>query len=311
MRLRGTTDAPAERLAAFRIALGVFIIGYVAIRVGVFVELGSRERSRFEPVGVFRFIDQPMGEVVNGAVLVATFVLGVAFVVGWRFRLVGPLFALGLLALTSHRSSWGQLLHFENLMVLHAVVVGLSPAADAWSWDARRAARRSANRAGVARAGALARAGGDRYGFPLLVASVIVVVTYVIAGVAKLRYGGVDWMAGDTLRNHIAYSATRLELLGGWASPAARVAVDAAWILPPIAALSVLVELAAPMALLGGRWRNIWVVTAWLMHAGIYVLMLVGFPSPLFLIAFAPFFPLERIVDYRATLARRGLATQA
>ena len=49
--------------------------------------------------------------------------------------------------------------------------------------------------------------------------------------------------AGDTLRNHIAYSATRLELLGGWASPAARWAVELPWLLPPLAAASVAIDL--------------------------------------------------------------------
>jgi hypothetical protein len=295
VRLRGEGPAPAERLAAFRIALGVFIAGYLTIRIGVFVELGARSPSRFEPVGIFRLIDEPLGGLVNDMALAAALLLGIAFTAGWRFRIGGPLFALALLVVTSHRSSWGQLLHFENLMVLQAFVVGFSPAADAWSADARRAAvsDRPIDTSPV----------GDRYGFALLAASVIVVVTYVIAGIAKLRYGGLEWAAGDTLRNHIAYSATRLELLGGWASPAARWAIDASWVLPPMAALSVLIELAAPLALLGGRWRNTWVSAAWLMHVGIYALMLVGFPSPLFLIAFAPMFPLERLVQRFETLS--------
>ncbi len=287
MRLRGSSAAPAERLAAFRILLALFVVGYLAIRLPVFTDLGDRSATRFEPVGVFRLIGSPLVGSVNDGVLLAGILLGVAFGIGWRFRLVGPAFAIVLLVLTSHRSSWGQLLHFENLMVLHVAVIGLSPAADAWSLDARR-------RAGVrSAAGAVHGPEADRYGFPLLLASVIVVVTYVIAGVAKLRYGCIEWVAGDTLRNHVAYSVTRLELLGGWASPAASVVVDVPWALPPMAATSVVIELAAPVALLSGRWRNGWVAAAWLMHAGIYVLMLVGFPSPLFLIAFAPMFPLE------------------
>ena len=47
------------------------------------------------------------------------------------------------------------------------------------------------------------------------------VVTYVLAGLAKLRIGGVDWLVGDTLRNHVAYSAVRLEVLGARPSPLA------------------------------------------------------------------------------------------
>ena len=288
MRLPGSDGpAPAERLAGFRVVLGVFVTGYLLIRSPVFLELGTRSADRFESVGVFRLVDQPLVGLVNDAVVLAGIALGITFTVGWRFRVAGPLFAVVLLVLASHRSSWGQLLHFEHLMVLHVLVIGVSPAADAWSLDARRHARN----------GCIVDTdpSADRYGFPLLVASVVMVVTYVIAGVAKLRYGGIEWVTGDTLRNHIAYSATRLELLGGWASPVASLVVDAAWLLAPMAALSILIELTAPIALLGGRWRNGWVVAAWLMHAGIYVLMLVGFPSPLFLVAFAPLFPLERL----------------
>ena len=123
------------------------------------------------------------------------------------------------------------------------------------------------------------------------------VTTYVIAGIAKLRYGGIEWMTGDTLRNHVAYSWTRLELLGGSGSPLAPWAVRNDAILPPMAAASVLVELGAPVALVGRRRRDAWVIAAWSMHAAIFALMLVGFPAPLFLVAFAPMYRLERLAD--------------
>jgi hypothetical protein len=118
---------------------------------------------------------------------------------------------------------------------------------------------------------------------------------YVIAGVAKHRYGGAEWIGGDTLRIHIAYSAARLDVVGGTPSPLARPVVEQAWVLPPLAAAAVVVELAAPVALLGGRLRTAWVGAAWLMHVGIAGLMLIAFPYPLFLVAFAPFFDLERL----------------
>lgn len=290
-------SAPPERLAAFRIGLGVFVVGYLLIRLPVFVELGTRSRERFDPVGIFDIVGTPLVGRVNDAVVGVTIAVGICFTLGWRFRLTGPLFAVGLLLLTSHRSSWGQMLHFENLMLLHTVIVAVAPSADAWSLDVHR---RRAER------GRVDGSQHGRYGFPLQLASVVVVATYVVAGVAKLRYGGVEWMTGDTLRNHIAYSATRLELLGGTASPLAPWGVRSAWLLPPLAMASVMIELGAPLALLGGRWRNAWVASAWMMHAGIYAFMLVGFPSPLFLIAFAPMFPLERVSGVAEGLFRRA-----
>lgn len=280
-------EAPPERLAAFRVLAGGFTLLYLLIRLPVFLELAGRSPDRFDPVGVFLGAQGPWPAWAFRTVLVLTLLIGGGFVAGWRYRITGPGFALGVLVLTSYRSSWGQLLHFEHLFTLHVLILAFSPAADRWSLDARRTAHPPRQ--------------PTAYGFPLRLAAVVVVSTYVIAGIAKLRYGGWDWVAGDTLRNHIAYSAARLDLLGGTPSPLARPAVVAAWLLPPIAAASVAIELAAPVALVGGRWRTGWVLAVWSMHAGIVALMFVGFPYPLFLVAFAPFFDLEHGV--RSTMA--------
>ena len=283
-----TATAPPERLAAFRVALGVFALSYLVLRVPVLLQLRDRTAGGFAGVGVLAWLDEPIDDGLFTALLVVAIVAGVGFTVGAWFRVAGPIFALATLVLTTYRSSWGQLLHFENLMVLHLLIVGFAASADAWSIDARRAERLE----------------DHDYSSPLRLACIVVVVAYVIAGVAKLRYGGIDWIVGDTLRNHIAYSAARLDLLGGTPSPLARPVVDQAWVLPPMAAASVAIELAAPIALLGGRWRNGWVIAAWVMHVGIAALMLVAFPYPLFLVAFLPFFELERVVP---ALARTRL----
>lgn len=193
----------------------------------------------------------------------------------------------------------GQLLHFENLMVLQLAVLAASPAADAWSVDARRMA--AVDRPGAAT---------TRYGWPLAVASLVTVVTYVIAGIAKLRYGGTDWIVGDTLRNHIAYSAARLDIIGGTPPLLAEFAIRHAWVLPVFAFVAVVVELSAPAVFVGPRSRIVWVVAAWTMHVGIFATMSVGFPSPLFGVAFAPLFPLERIVGRIHGVVRARLGTE-
>ncbi len=287
-------EAPPERLATFRIVLGIFVTGYLLVRSPVFVELGHRSPGRFDAVGIFRVIGQPIPHPINSVVVAATIVAGALFTVGWRFRVTGPVFALGLLIVATHRSSWGQLLHFENLMTLHVIVVAFARSADAWSLDALRRAHTRVEVSGPH--SPADRPPIDRYGHALHLAALTTVITYVIAGVAKLRYGGFEWMDGDTLRNHIAYSATRLELLGERRPPLAVLAVEHSVLLRPAGVASVAIELLAPLALLGGRWRNGWVIVAWLMHVGIFATMLVGFPSPLFLVAFAPMFALERVV---------------
>ena len=286
---RATVDAtaPAQRLAAFRVMLGVFVLGYLAVRLPVFWALGGRNETAFDGVGIFTAFGRPPGQNAVAALVIVAVVSGVAFTVGWRYRPSAVLFAASVLLLTTLRSSWGQLLHFENLMTLHLIVLAAAPAADVWSFDARSA-----------RGSDTVDAESVRYGWPLALAALITAVTYVIAGVAKLRYGGLDWLSGDTLRHHVAYSANRLDLIGGTPPVLAEAAVRFTPVLGAAAVLSVVLELTAPLALLGPHMRNTWVGAAWLMHVGILLTMAVGFPSPLFGVAFAPLYALERPVAW-------------
>ena len=60
------------------------------------------------------------------------------------------------------------------------------------------------------------------------------------------------------------------------------------------AVVTLLLELGAPLVLLHRRFVVPWVAGVWLMHASIAATMAVVFPYPLVLVAFAPFFRLER-----------------
>jgi hypothetical protein len=299
-RLWPIVDAvgPPERLAMLRILTGTFAVTYLLVRLPVFLELGGR-RAGFDGVGLAVLLDGPVPPVLLDALIVITALAGLGFVLGWRFRLVGPVFALGMLWLGSYRGSWGQLLHFENLMVLYLLILACSPCADVWSLDERR---RWAQTSGPPPS----RPASTRYGWPIGLCALVLVTTYVIAGVAKLRYGGLEWVFGDTLRNHVAYAGARLDLLGGRPSPLAGWGVRNDWIWPFAAATTIVIELIAPIALLGGRVRTAWVIAAWLMHVGILAFMLIAFPFPLFLVAFAPLYRTERLWTDRPGWLRRG-----
>ena len=284
--------APPERLATLRILTGLFAVTYLAVRFRAFVVLADAQPSRFVPVGVLSFLDRPFaGPVVIGSVF-AALGLGVAYTVGAWFRLSGPAFALVLLVLSTYRSSWGQVLWIENLMVLHVLIVGFTHSADTFALTGRRS---------------LVSAADARYGSPVRLAALVTVATYVLASVAKFRLSGSEWMFGDNLRNHVAYSAVRVDLLGGPASPIGRWLVAFDWLFPPMAVGAVMLELAAPLALFGGRVRTAWVASAWLMHVAIAALMYVTFPYPLFLVAFAPLYRLERL-SAKTTATLRRLA---
>jgi hypothetical protein len=130
-------------------------------------------------------------------------------------------------------------------------------------------------------------------------AAVATVVTDALAGVAKLRIGGLDWASGDTLRNHIAFSAVRLELFGGSPAPLSRSAVDLGWILTPLAVGSLAVELGAPLALVSRRSAIVWSAAAWMMPATIAATMAVVFIYPLVLVAFVPVVAASRVPPSR------------
>jgi hypothetical protein len=126
-------------------------------------------------------------------------------------------------------------------------------------------------------------------------AAVVVVLTYTITGVAKLRLAGLDWLDGDTLRHLVAHDNLRKAVLGDHYSPIGPALVARAWVFAPFALLTLVVELGAWTALLGGRWRTAWVTSAWLFHVGVLAIMAVLFAYPLSGVAFAPFFCLERL----------------
>jgi hypothetical protein len=272
--------APAVRLAMFRIMIGVFSAGYLVARLPTLLALGSEAPIGWDPVGVLWWLADPLPSWAIGCGVFATIALAVAYATGAAFRVVGPAFATALLFITTYRSSAGQLLWFDNLLVLHAIVIACSSAA-----DALRLGRRDDSVGQSA-----------RYGWPLRVAAIVTVVTYALAGISKLRIGGTAWLDGESLRNHVAYSATRLRVLGGTPSPLAEPMMELGWLFTPLAVATLVIELGAPLALFVSRLRVPWVALVWCMHAAIAATMFVVFPYPLALIAFAPLFRLERLV---------------
>lgn len=278
---------PATRLAATRIIIGLFGLLYVLLRIGHFASVANLPERDFKPVGVISVLAAPLPGALLYALIALTLVTGAAFVAGYRFRVVGPLYALCLLALTSYRNSWGMLFHVEHLLVLHTLVLAVSPVAGQWSFDARRKPGPS-----------------WQSGWPLRLLCLLTVATYVVAGVAKLKSAGLAWSVGDVLREHIAYDALRKQELGGAGSPLGPLAVGITWMFPPLAALTLVIELLSPIALFGNKIGRIWCAAAWSFHVGVLLLMGIFFPYPLLGVAYVPFFDAEKPIE--RWLRRRG-----
>lgn len=282
--------APAERLAILRILIGGFALAYLVLRWPNLISYAAFADNRFDPPGLSSILSEPLPGDVARLLVIAAIVAGVAFVAGWRYRISGPAFALLLFWVLTYRNSFGQIFHTENLLLLHVVILAAAPAADAHSLDSR-------GRAAVAADG--------RYGWPVLLMCVVTALTYFISGQTKLRNAGLDWLDGENLRNYVAYDNLRKIELGDSHFPLAEWVVPHAWLFTPLALFTLAVELGAPFALLHRRFARAWVAAAWLFHAGVFALMAIVFPYPLAGVAFAPFFPLERIRFSLSEVRRR------
>ncbi len=272
--------APAERLAGLRIAIGGFVVAYLALNATEVARLADQSPRQFEPIGVARVLDAPLPSVVLWAMFAAALVLGIGFTAGLWVRIAGPAFALLVLGWTSYHSSWGQLLHFEHLFTIHLLILGFAPVGDAWAPGTQ--ARRPP---------------GPRYGWPIRLLALATALAYLLSGITKLQLSGTEWFDPDTLANHIGYSATRMQSIGGPTPPLARLVLENAWLMTPMAVGSLFVELGAPLALLNTRLRNMWVASAVLFHLGTAATMFVFFGYRGFGFAFLPLFAIERAVQ--------------
>lgn len=281
--------APAARLAALRIAVGAYAALWALVRLPAHLDHADQPAGRWQPVGVLAPLDSPPPDAAVVALSLLAPVLAALLAAGWAYRVVAPTGAGAVLVLATLDSSWGQVFHTENLMVLHLVVLALAPtAADAL------VLRRPHD-----------PPDDPRYGWPVRLAALVVVLTYLITGLAKLRIAGAGWIDGETLRHLVAYDNVRKGVLGDSYSPLGTTLVAHAWVFGPLAALALAVELASWTALLGGRWRTAWVAAAWSFHLGVLALMAIVFAYPLSGVAFAPFFRLEALVERTRDRRRR------
>lgn len=290
-------SVPARRLAAFRIYVGGFALVYLVAQLPFWLHYGRFHKADWKPVGVLKLpivkhlVALPLDPGAYNVLLFATIALAVAFTIGFLYRYLAPLFALALLLLLSYRNSWGMVFHTENLLVVHALVLAIVPAADAWSVDARRRASPAPDH--------------ERYGWPLRLCAAVTVLTYLIAGLAKLRLGGWAWTSGEALRDQVAIDNLRKQLMGSSMSPIAAPLLPHAWVFSALALMSLAIELGAPLALLHRRVAQVWSVAAWGFHAGVVALMAILFPYPLFFVAYAPLHRCERPIDWLVARWRR------
>ena len=225
---------------------------------------------RWEPVGLLDWLDSPPSGAVVAVVWMASLVACVAVSFGRAVRIAAPVGALGIWFIATLTSSYGQVFHTEHLLVLHLAVLAAASLLEP-----------------------PVSSGRDTSGWPLNLMMAILVVTYVLAGVAKLRWSGLGWVTGDILQNWIAIDNLRKLLFDDWYSPLGGWLSSIGWVWTPIAALTLLVELGAPVALTTGKARAVWVAVAWGFHVGVLALMAISFPYQLLGVAYLCFVRVE------------------
>jgi len=286
--------APADRLAVLRIAVAGFALWYLGVRIELLAEVVRGDPALFEPVGVARLLGSPLAPSTADALVLATLLANVAFLIGWQHRVSGPIFAGLLLFTLCYRNSWSMIYHTDNVMVFHVLILGLTRSADALSIDAwlKR------------------RAGGTswQYGWPVRLMCAVTLATYFLAGVAKILGPlGWGWATGEAMLGQVLVDALRKDLLGSGAPALVYSLHDEIWLFAAVGVGTFILELGAPLALAHRRAGQVWSLAAFGMHWGIWAIMGILFRYQLAGIIFLPFFPVERIAVWIRRMAdRRG-----
>lgn len=85
---------PASRLAAVRIACGVYTLAYLLPRHDMFARLWRKDADLFDPVGVARLLAEPLPAVWGDVLFGSTAAAAVLFTVGLWHRVIGPALAV-------------------------------------------------------------------------------------------------------------------------------------------------------------------------------------------------------------------------
>jgi hypothetical protein len=274
---------PAERLAVLRILVGTYSVLYFTARLPYWLSFSRHRAIQFHPVGLLRWLDDPIHPAVYQIFVAMAVLTSFLFLFGAAYRITAPLFALCLGVVLTYANSWGAVLHTDNLWLMHVLILALAPAADAYSFDSRSEQAPPPH---------------FKYGWAVRLMCWTCVLTYFVAGLAKLKNSGWAFVEGDSLRNFVAMDNVRKIELGSVHSPLAAVVLSSSGPFCLLAAGSLLLELAAPLVMLQRKVAKIWAIAMWCFHFGVLLLMAIVFLYPLTFVAFAPFFRTERLAEW-------------
>lgn len=244
----------ARRLAAIRIAL----FALLAIRLatnGDYGQVADQPAALFDPVSLFHLLPSMPSSELTTVVQALAVVAALCAAAGAYPRASFPAaFALALF-LGLMLNATGKIVHNDVLLMLCLIPLLAAPSAASrvWSLGSRR------QPAFV----------DPAYGWPIRLAMVIVGLAYLLAGLQKLRFSGLDWVTGDNLR-YVLLSASdtqaapnQLGLFIAEHDPLFHL----------FAAGALIVELGFILCLPFAKLRWLFIPAAVGLHAGIYLTM--------------------------------------
>ena len=260
--------APLARIAWLRVVAYLFVPVDVLLTTPWVVDHAHVPASLYQPLRIGRLLDLPAPgpevEVLRWVLVAAALACAAAAARDRLPALPGVALALGYLWWMVVAFSYGKVDHDR---VGFLVLLFVLPT--------------------VGRAGLRDGRSTEAAGWALRMTALAVVATYTLSAVAKLRFGGLDWVDGATLTRAVVRRGT----------PLATPLLDVPWVLHAFQYVLVVVELAvAPLLLVDWRRPRV----TWLLAAGFLAFHLMTFLmiSIVFLphcVALLALLPLERL----------------
>lgn len=256
--------APRNRLEVLRCAAYAFIFLDVLVTTAWVARHAYAPVELYQPLLIGRLLPLPVpthGFVVG---LEVALLAAAAVALVTRSRVAGAVVFFLYLEWMVVAMSYGKVDHDRFAFLVALAVLPTVPKA-AWS-DGRAS---------------------EAAGWALRCIQVAVVLTYFLASVAKLRFGGLEWLNGATMMWAVIRRGTFLT------DPL----LDRPWVLHMSQYLIMLFELASPLMLVRGRTGRLFLIAALIFHLVTYASVTIIFLPHVFCLL--AFLPLERLLRSR------------
>jgi hypothetical protein len=252
-------DEDARRLAAVRI--GLFSLLALRLTINDYGAVAGQPKALFDPVSLFELLPSMPSSSLASVVQVIGVAAALTAALGLVPRASFPVAFAAALFLNLMMNATGKIIHNDVVLTLALVPIVLSPAAATRRWALRIG--RSGREDGPKRT-LLSPA----YGWPIRTAMIVIGLAYLLVGLQKLRYSGLDWVTGDNLR-FVLYASSDSQA----GNQLALFVADHAWLAHLFAGVTILTEVGFILCLPFAKLRWLFVPAVVGMHIGIRLTM--------------------------------------